>query len=124
MDETPEKAQLVQEDDMKEFIISEIQIIPVKPRGSLVAFASCVVNEALYVGDIAIHSSLTNTEGFRLVYPDKTLPSGVRVNCVHPINRESGEIISKAIIGEYEKLLLKVCRKSEEEKENGNSKET
>ena len=109
---------------MKEFVISEIQIIPVKPQGSLVAFASCVVNEALYIGDIAIHSSLTNTEGFRLVYPDKTLPNGKKVNCIHPINRESGEMISKAIIGEYKKLILKVWRKSEEGNENGASKTT
>ena len=107
---------------MNEFVISEIQIIPVKPRGSLVAFASCVVNEALYIGDIAIHSSLKNTDGLRLVYPDKTLLSGKKVNCVHPINKDAGEIISKAIIGEYKKLLLKVWRKSEEGNENGNSK--
>lgn len=59
---------------MNELVISEIQITPIKPQGSLVAFASCVVNEALYIGDIAIHSSLTNTEGFRLVYPDKNPP--------------------------------------------------
>ena len=109
---------------MKEFIISEIQIIPIKPQGSLVAFGSCVVNDAIYIGDIAIHSSLTNTEGFRLVYPDKTLPNGKRVNCAHPINRESGEIILKAIIEAYKKLLLKVWRKSEEGNENGDSKET
>ncbi len=107
---------------MNELVISEIQIIPVKPRGSLVAFASCVVNEALYVGNIAIHSSLTNTESFRLVYPDKTLPSGKKLNCVHPINKKTGERISKAIIEEYKKLLLKVWRKSEEGDENGNSK--
>jgi DNA-binding cell septation regulator SpoVG len=104
---------------MKEFVISEIQITPIKPQGSLVAFASCVVNEALYIGDIAIHSSLTNTGGFRLVYPDKTLPSGKRLNCVYPINRDSSAIISGAIIGEYKKLILKVWRKSEEKNENG-----
>jgi DNA-binding cell septation regulator SpoVG len=109
---------------MKEFVISEIQITPIKPQGSLVAFASCVVNEALYIGDIAIHSSLTNTEGFRLVYPDKTLLSGKKLNCVYPINRESGAIISGAIIGEYKKLILKVWRKSEEGNENRLSRRT
>ncbi len=104
---------------MNESVISEIQVIPVNPQGSLVAFASCVVDEALYIGDITIHSSLTNTEGFRLVYPDKTLPNGKKVNCIHPINRESGEMISKAIIGEYKKLILKAWRKSEKGNENG-----
>ena len=109
---------------MKEFVISEIQITLIKPQGSLVAFASCVVNDALYIGDIAIHSSLTNTEGFRLVYPDKTLPSGKKLNCVYPINKESGAIISGAIIGEYKKLILKVWRKSEEGNENRLSRRT
>lgn len=109
---------------MSDLLISEILIIPIKPQGSLVAFGSCVVNDDLYIGDIGIHSSLTNTEGFRLVYPDKTLPNGKRVNCVHPINKESGEVISKAIIGGYKKLILRVQRKREEGNENGNSKET
>lgn len=109
---------------MSELLISEIQITPIKPQGSLVAFASCVVNEALYIGDIAIHSSLTNTEGFRLVYPDKTLPSGKKLNCVFPINKESGTIISGGIIGEYKKLILKVWRKSEEGNENRLSRRT
>ncbi len=109
---------------MNELVISEIQVIPVNPQGSLVAFASCLVNEVLYIGDIAIHSSLTNKERFRLVYPDKILPNGKRVNCVHPLNKDAGEAISKAIIGEYKKLLLKVWRKSEEGNENGASKTT
>lgn len=109
---------------MREFVLSEIQIVPIKPQGSLVAFGSCVVNEALYIGDIGIHSSLTNTEGFRLVYPDKILPNGSRVNCFHPINKESGEVISKAIIEAYKKLIQRVWRKSEEGNEHGNSKET
>ncbi len=64
---------------MKEFEISEIQIIPVKPQEGLMAFASCVVNEALYIGDIAIHSSLTITEGLRLVYPDNSIRWNVSV---------------------------------------------
>ena len=109
---------------MREFVLSEIQIVPIKPQGSLVAFGSCVVNEALYIGDIGIHSSLTNTDGFRLVYPDKVLLNGSKANCVHPINKESGEVISKALIGEYKKLILRVQRKREEGNENGISKET
>lgn len=38
--------------------ISEIQIVPVKPNNGLVAFASCVVNNSLYIGNIAIYTSL------------------------------------------------------------------
>lgn len=89
---------------MCEFVISEIQIIPVKPKDGLVAFASCVINSSLYVGNIAIYTSPTNSEGYRLVYPSKVLPNGKEINCVHPINKETGEEILKAIIGRFMNL--------------------
>lgn len=89
---------------MSELVISEIQIIPVKPKDGLVAFASCVVNSSLYIGNIAIYTSPTNPEGYRLVYPSKILPNGKEINCIHPINRETGTVISKAIIRKYKDL--------------------
>ena len=57
-------------------LITEIQIIPLKPKDGLVAFASCVINDQLYLGNIAIYSSLGSCDGFRLVYPAKVLPTG------------------------------------------------
>lgn len=84
---------------------TEIQIIPVKPKDGLVAFASCVVNNSLYIGNIAIYTSPTNPEGYRLVYPLKTLPNGKEINCVHPITKEAGDTISKAIIRKYKRLF-------------------
>jgi len=95
---------------MIELLISEIQIIPVKPKDGLVAFVSCVINDALYIGDIAIYTSPTNAEGYRLVYPMKVLPNGKEINCVHPINKETGEVISKAIIKKFKEVLSKSRR--------------
>ena len=92
---------------MNELFISEIQIIPIKPRDGLVAFASCVINDSFYIGNIAIYASPSSPEGFRLVYPSKTLPNGKDINVFHPINKQSGEIISKAIIEKYKEILLK-----------------
>jgi len=92
---------------MSELRISEIQIIPLKPKEGLVAFASCVVNKALYIGNIAIYTSPSTQEGFRLVYPVKTLPNGKEIHCVHPINKEAGELISKAIIKKFRELISK-----------------
>lgn len=100
--------------------ISEIQIAPVKPRNGLVAFASCVIDDSLFVGNIAIYTSLSNSEGYRLVFPSKALASGVEVQCVHPINRETGRTISRAIINRYENLILypkKMWRNSDYVKE-------
>lgn len=92
---------------MEKLFISEIQIIPVKPKEGLVAFASCVINNALYIGNIAIYTSPTNPEGYRLVYPLKVLPNGKEINCVHPITREAGEAITKPIINKFRELRFK-----------------
>ncbi len=89
---------------MSEFKISEIQVIPIKPKNGLVAFASCVVNNSLYIGNIAIYTSFSNLNGHRLVYPTKILPTGKEINCVHPINKETGERISRAILDKFRKL--------------------
>ncbi len=92
---------------MNELRISEIQIIPLKPKEGLVAFASCVVNKALYIGNIAIYTSPSTQEGFRLVYPVKTLPNGKEIHCVHPITKEAGEAILKEIIKKFREVISK-----------------
>jgi stage V sporulation protein G len=92
---------------MNDLNVSETQIVPIKPRNGLVAFASCVINHSLYIGSIAIHTSPTNEDGYRLVYPARTLPNGKEINCVHPINRETGRVISMAIIDKYKEILSK-----------------
>ena len=87
-------------------VVSEVEIIPVKPHNGLIAFASCLVNSQLYLGDIAIHTR-PDGSGFRLVYPAKTLQHGKTVNIVHPITKEAGETIHQAVIGRLQELLAK-----------------
>lgn len=82
--------------------------MPVKPAGGLVAFASCVLNGQLFVGDIAIHTRPDGSD-FRLVYPAKTLPNGKTINVVHPITAQAGETIRKAIVAEFQRLMEKSC---------------
>ncbi|GAJ15465.1 unnamed protein product, partial [marine sediment metagenome] len=79
---------------MNKLKISEIQIIPIKPREGLVAFASCIINDVLYLGSVGLYTSPSKPGSFRLVYPSKTLPNGKEVSCFHPITREVGELIS------------------------------
>lgn len=93
---------------METIQISEIQIIPVKPTHGLVAFASCIINNFLYIGNIALYTSPSIPGSFRLVYPSKTLPNGKEINCVHPISKEAGEAITEAVIGKYKEILSKV----------------
>lgn len=85
--------------------VSEIQIIPIKPRNGHVAFASCVINGNIYIGDIAIHTSISIPGEYRLLYPTRKLPNGKQISCVHPITKEAGETIQRAIISKYRELI-------------------
>lgn len=101
---------------MKKLIeISELQIIPVKPKNGLVGFCSFILNNQFYIGDIAIYSRPSGA--YRLVYPSKTLPNGYKANCVHPICKQAGKIVEKAVIESFENLIMK-SRESEEKNAN------
>lgn len=82
--------------------ISEIQIIPIKPQEGLVAFASFVLDNNLYLGSIGI---LTRPEGgYRLLYPTKKV--GIRsINIFHPINKYFAESIEKEVISKFEDVM-------------------
>lgn len=82
--------------------ISEIQIAPVKPQNGLVAFASLVLDESLYLGSIGI---LTRPQGgYRLVYPNKKL--GFRdIDLYHPINKAFAGKIEAAVVAKYEEVM-------------------
>jgi len=90
--------------------ISEIQILPVKPRDGLIAFVSCVLNDQFFIGNIAVYTSPSNAEGYRLVYPSKILPNGKSISCIHPINRVTGDEIQKVVIKKYEEFIEKVTK--------------
>ena len=109
---------------MMEIKLSEIQITPVKPHNGLQAFVTFVLNESFFVGNVALYSRL-NGEGYRLVWPIKVLHNGLKINCVHPINKQASQVIEDAVISEYQKLIQKMQHKetkggvSNEEKEVG-----
>lgn len=89
---------------MNKKILSEIQIIPVKPRDGLLAFCSFVLYEALYCGSVAIFSRPAG--GYRLLYPTKK--TGNRdINLFHPINSEIGRQIEKEVINKYQEVMNK-----------------
>jgi len=107
---------------MDEILVSEIQIIPIKPRNGLLAFCSFVLNHNFYAGNIAIYSRL-NGNGYRLVYPTKVLPNGAKVSCFCPINRESAQAIEERIIEVFINLVEK-SMKTEEAKYGKSDSET
>lgn len=90
---------------MSELVVSEIELTPVKFKNGLVAFASCVINNQFYLGSLAIYSSPSSPNGFRLVYPSRTLSNGKQLSILHPITKEAGLAIQKQIVERYIKLM-------------------
>ncbi len=82
--------------------ITEIQIIPVKPNNGLVAFASCLLNNSLYLGSIGIVSKLSGD--YRLVYPTKKV-GNKDINVYHPINKQAGQEIEREIIKKFKEVM-------------------
>lgn len=84
--------------------VTEVNVIPIRPKSGLVALASCVIDEKFYIGSIGIYTKLKG--GYRITYPNKK--SGISViNIFHPIDKELGDLIESEVIGEYERLLSK-----------------
>jgi stage V sporulation protein G len=84
--------------------VSEVNVIPIRPKEGLVALASVVIDEKFYIGSIGIYTKLKG--GYRITYPNKK--SGINViNIFHPITKELGDEIESAVIEAYEDLLSK-----------------
>lgn len=88
--------------------ISEVSILPIKPKQGHIGFLSFVLNNQFYVGDVAIY---TRPNGdLRLVYPSKTLPNGKSINVFHPITQLAGQHVLK----EAEDALNRLGRHGDE----------
>lgn len=80
-------------------VIDEIEVVPVKPSGGIVGFASLVLDRSLYLGSIAIVARPNG--GFRLLYPTKKL-GAANIDIFHPINRTLANRIEDAVVTKYE----------------------
>jgi stage V sporulation protein G len=82
--------------------ISEVQILPIKPKDGLVAIASLVLDYDFYLGSIGVVTRPSG--GYRLLYPTKKI--GERnINLFHPINRETAVEIEEVIIRRFEEVM-------------------
>jgi len=83
--------------------VTEIQINPIKPNNGLIAFASIVLENKLYLSSIGLHRKLDGS-GYRITYPTKMV-GNKNMNIFHPINKEVGLEIEKAILEKAEKIF-------------------
>lgn len=102
--------------------VSEVNITPVKMSGSLVAFASCVLNGSFYLGSIGLHSLLDGT-GYRIVYPTKKVGNR-QMHVYHPITKEAGQFIEKAIVEKMNELFSPSGIERSDENDDRHSKAT
>ncbi len=80
---------------MNEIIISEVNVVPIPHQNGLVGFASAVRINQFFIGNIVIYTFPGNSQGFRLVFPNKKLASGIVIRCFFPINRKAEEQVQK-----------------------------
>jgi DNA-binding cell septation regulator SpoVG len=82
--------------------ISEIEVIPVKPHNGLVAFASCVIEDSIYLGSIGLYTRLEG--GYRLSYPTKFI-GNKSLNIYHPINKNFADAVEQAVVKKFEEVM-------------------
>ena len=85
--------------------ITEVDIAFVKPKDGLIAFASVVLDDQLYLSGIAIHSKLVGS-GYRLTYPTRRIGK-VQFSLFHPIRRQIGLAIEQAVIDKLKNVVSK-----------------
>ncbi len=78
--------------------LTEIQVVPIKPKDGLIGFASLVFDRCIYLGSIGIYTRPQG--GYRLTYPMKGA-----INVFYPINRETAEAFEEAIVTKFEEVM-------------------
>ncbi|HAN21183.1 MAG TPA: hypothetical protein DCP51_05850 [Clostridiales bacterium] len=76
---------------MEHSYISEIEIIPIRAKDGLIAFASVLLDKKIKLGSIGIFTKLNG--GVRLTYPTKGM-----FNIFNPITKELSQAIEKSVI--------------------------
>ena len=77
--------------------ISEVRLrLPPDSSGPIVAYASCLIQGCLVLNDIRIERGRQG--GLVVVYPSKPSSTGKRHSTFHPVTREAGEALRRALL--------------------------
>lgn len=85
--------------------ITEVDVSLVKPQSGLIAFASVVLADQLYLSGIGIYQKLDGS-GYRLTCPTRKVGDG-SFQVFHPIRKGLGIAIERAVIAELKDVLSK-----------------
>ena len=86
--------------------VTEINITLIKPKDSLIGFASVVVNDEIFLSSIGIHRKLNNPDAYRLTYPSKGSGSQ-QFQIFHPISKPANAVIEQAIFDKMKDVMSK-----------------
>jgi DNA-binding cell septation regulator SpoVG len=85
--------------------VTEVDITFIKPKDGLIAFASVVLDDQLYLSGIAIHSKLAGA-GYRLTYPTRKV-GDAQFSIFHPIRKPVGVAIEHAVLEKLKNVVSK-----------------
>ena len=88
---------------MKQLKISDVQIVPFRPRDGHLGFASCVINNQFYLSDLAIFSRPNG--GIRLGFPVKRLTNGSSLDIFKPLTPEVEVAMEAAVTAKYQSIM-------------------
>ena len=83
-------------------VVSEVNITPTKPNNGLIAIASIVIDDNIYLNSIAVYTKLDGS--YRLLYPTKYLGSK-SIGYFYPINRQTSRLIEDAVFKKCSELF-------------------
>jgi len=75
---------------------TEVDIAFVKPKDGLIALATVVLDDQLYLSGIAIHSKLVGS-GYRLIYPTRKVGEA-QFSVLNPTGKPVGLAIEQSIV--------------------------
>ena len=83
-------------------VVSEVNVTPVKPNNGLIAIASVVIDDSIYLNSIAVYTKLDGS--YRLLYPTKRV-GNKSVGYHYPINRPISRQIEYAVFKKCSELF-------------------
>ena len=85
--------------------VTEVDLSFVKPQNGLIAFASVVLGDQLYLTGMAVHRKLDGS-GYRLTYPTRRV-GDTQFQVFHPIRKGLGLAIEQAVFAKLKDVLSK-----------------
>jgi len=91
---------------MNENKISEVSWYPIEPtEKGLIGFASLLFNDTMKLNNIAVF--LKSDGDYRLVFPERVLPNGRKIDLFYPTDNEIYELIKNAVAAKIKEITVK-----------------